>query len=347
MDLISRHPIYFILSLFCFFPGLIFLLFINLKWLKKINVNDVVVFLFIRLLFLSFFLGFIYFEIKNGLVITSFFTIYVDSFIVWAMGGGFNPMSISSLLNSPSPSPSPNPGPNGPPPHLGPHQQAGGSNQHNNNDYSQNNTEDPRVNNPNPINTSQVDNPHIQPNTNASNYGSVTPHHTSSHLNSSHIEYTNPNPGQSNKLSRQVINQVFRNYTNTLVAPLNVPYTAMDIRSPGYPQALAYEIERRVNWFVTREPADMSPQEWDLLKPIRSSGSISLRHIGFTEQDKNVLDLLRWFSNSKDIKERFPTFYRNINQIDDIQRLGTPMNNHTHGKSLILELSKFNPLNSG
>ena len=86
------------------------------------------------------------------------------------MGGGFNPMSISSLLNSPSPSPSPNPGPNGPPPHLGPHQQAGGSNQHNNNDYSQNNTEDPRVNNPNPINTSQVDNPHIQPNTNASNY---------------------------------------------------------------------------------------------------------------------------------------------------------------------------------
>lgn len=91
----------------------------------------------------------------------------------------------------------------------------------------------------------------------------------------------------------------------------------------------------------------MSPQEWDLLKPIRSSGSISLRHIGFTEQDKNVLDLLRLFSNSKDIKERFPTFYRNINQIDDIQRLGTPMNNHTHGKSLILELSKFNPLNSG
>src|ERR1700712_5756640 len=105
-------------------------------------------------------------------------------------------MSIRNLLNSPSPSPSPspNPGPNGPPPHLGPFQPAGGSNQHNNNDYSQNNTEDPRVNNANPINTSQVDNRHIQP-------------------NSSHTESRNPNPGQSNKLSRDVINQVFRNYT--------------------------------------------------------------------------------------------------------------------------------------
>src|ERR1700712_4743405 len=80
-DLISRHPIYFILSLFCFFPGFIFLLFFTLNRLKKINLNDVVVFLFIRLL-LSFFLAFIYFEIKNGLVITSFFTIYVDSFMV-------------------------------------------------------------------------------------------------------------------------------------------------------------------------------------------------------------------------------------------------------------------------
>jgi hypothetical protein len=139
-------------------------------------------------------------------------------------------MSIRNLLNSPSPSPSPspNPGPNGPPPHLGPFQPAGGSNQHNNNDYSQNNTEDPRVNNANPINTSQVDNRHIQP-------------------NSSHTESRNPNPGQSNKLSRDVINQVFRNYTTTLVAPVNVHYTNMDIRSPGYPQALAYEIERRVN----------------------------------------------------------------------------------------------------
>jgi hypothetical protein len=89
----------------------------------------------------------------------------------------------------------------------------------------------------------------------------------------------------------------------------------------------------------------MSPEEWKILKPKRSSGSISLSNIGFTEQDKDVLDFLRRFSKSNDIKDRFPSFYRNINKTEDMHKLATPVNNHTHGKSLILELSRYNPLN--